>query len=495
MASLNTLVGSVFQSTNVSENGFVPDTSQLATNGTATIPADQYYYDDQDGSITDHQTITSVDLSTAVPGMRLGTMTLLDTTASGGSYPPFTYDIIGVNNGQILLGALYEGGNNWGSYLLLSNTDISESDGYTPVDLTFSQANPYAYSPPNQLASLVGTTFQPNNVSENGFAPDTTQLASSGVVTIPAGQYFGSDTDDGLADTQTIQAVDLTTANDYRLGTMTVLNTEIGGGSYPPITYDIIAVNSGEILLGFDYEGGDNWGSYVILANGDITEGDGYSPGTITFTTALGTYSTTGSVPCFASGTMVSTPDGARRVEHLAAGDLVTTLSGEHRAIVWAGHRRVDIARHRAPALVRPVRIAAGAFGPSLPNADLTVSPDHNIFVGGVLIPAKCLVNGLNVVELDVTAVTYHHIELETHDVVLANNLPAETYLDTGNRENFAGGAATVAHPDFASAPDMNYFAWVAQGCAPLVLAGPELDAARAVLATNARTASDAVAA
>ena len=187
--------------------------------------------------------------------------------------------------------------------------------------------------------------------------------------------------------------------------------------------------------------------------------------------------------PCFGAGTRIATPGGQVAVEALKRGDLVLTASGEARAIVWTGHRRVDIRRHAAPELVRPVRIAAGAFGGRRPAPDLIVSPDHNLFVDGVLIPAKCLVNGHNVAELDVASVSYHHIELETHDVVLANNMPAETYLDTGNRANFAGEAAMVAHPDFASGPDLDYFTWVALGCAPLVLIGPELEAVRARLA------------
>ncbi len=190
--------------------------------------------------------------------------------------------------------------------------------------------------------------------------------------------------------------------------------------------------------------------------------------------------------PCFAAGTSIATDRGPRPVETLGAGDTVLTVSGAAREIVWAGHRRGDSARQPAPELVRPVRRGAGAFGPAQPERDLVVSPDHNLFVDGVLIPAKCLVNNRNVAELDVPAVTYHHIELATHDVVLANNMPAETYLDTGNRANFSGGSATVAHPDFSSAPDLNWFTWVAEGYAKLVLAGPELDAVRARLASRA---------
>jgi len=50
------------------------------------------------------------------------------------------------------------------------------------------------------------------------------------------------------------------------------------------------------------------------------------------------------------------------------------------------------------------------------------------------------------------THVTYHHIELETHDVVMAVGLPVESFLDTGNRNMFDSlFGLVVLHPDFAA--------------------------------------------
>ncbi len=71
----------------------------------------------------------------------------------------------------------------------------------------------------------------------------------------------------------------------------------------------------------------------------------------------------------------------------------------------------------------------------------------------------------------DVESVTYWHVELDAHDVLLAEGLPTESFLDTGNRAAFANGGTMVqAHPDFARD------AWDADSCAPLVLAGPVRD-------------------
>ena len=66
------------------------------------------------------------------------------------------------------------------------------------------------------------------------------------------------------------------------------------------------------------------------------------------------------------------------------------------------------------------MRVAAGAFGPGRPHTELFLSPDHAVYVNAVLIPMKHLINGSTIVQVPVDRVTYHHIELAQHDVVLA---------------------------------------------------------------------------
>ena len=74
----------------------------------------------------------------------------------------------------------------------------------------------------------------------------------------------------------------------------------------------------------------------------------------------------------------------------------------------------------------------------------------------------------------DAGAVEYFHIELDRHEIILAEGLPAESFLDAGDRHQFDnGGAALVLHPDFASR------AWECAAAAPLVQTGPLLEAAR----------------
>jgi hypothetical protein len=115
------------------------------------------------------------------------------------------------------------------------------------------------------------------------------------------------------------------------------------------------------------------------------------------------------------------------------------------------------------------VRIAASAFADNMPHTDLFLSPDHAIFVDGRLIAARQLINGSTIrQETDWAAVEYFHVELDSHAILLAEGLPAESYLDTGNHGFFAnGGAPLVLHPDLTDESDCP--ARAAGSCAPFV--------------------------
>lgn len=175
---------------------------------------------------------------------------------------------------------------------------------------------------------------------------------------------------------------------------------------------------------------------------------------------------------CFLRGALIRTPKGDVPVETLESGDLVVTNSGEIRPVKWVGHRDFDLRARVDARPFYPVRIAGGAFGPNRPSKDLMVSAGHSICIdlcGEVMIPAGYLINGSTIAQVEADEVSYWHVELDTHDVLLANGLPAESYLAMENRAVFEEAGATVdvldegvgrTHADF---------------CRPVVLDGPVL--------------------
>ena len=200
---------------------------------------------------------------------------------------------------------------------------------------------------------------------------------------------------------------------------------------------------------------------------------DNYYP-PIPVTTANAPVTSTVVSVCLASGCLIATVRGEVPVERLQVGDLVLTASGESRAVRWIGCRSADCRGPGATALW-PVRIAKDAFGADRPNRDLVVSPGHAVCVTGEMeatVRACDLINGALVAQIEVEAVTYWHVELDRHDIIFANGLPVESYLDEGNRSFFSSAAGHARAPGEARAVR----------CRPLVVEGEFLEKARARL-------------
>jgi Hint domain len=184
---------------------------------------------------------------------------------------------------------------------------------------------------------------------------------------------------------------------------------------------------------------------------------------------------------CYVTGTRLAVPEGAVAVEDLMVGTMVLTAGGEPQPVRWIGHRKVNCSQAKEPATVWPICIQAGAFADGQPSRDLWVSPGHHVLVADVLIPADKLVNGATIVQVPQERVHYWHVELDRHDVVLAEDLPAESYLDVGNRSAFINGGAFIdAHPDFKPKK------W-AEACAPQVLEGELVERVRTSLVSRAQ--------
>ncbi|AMB44192.1 hypothetical protein Y590_04750 [Methylobacterium sp. AMS5] len=186
-------------------------------------------------------------------------------------------------------------------------------------------------------------------------------------------------------------------------------------------------------------------------------------------------------VLCFASGTRILTSRGEVAVEHLQIGDTAVTASGRHRPITWIGQRDLGSAERPMPRDQAPVRVRAGAFGHARPVRDLLLSPGHPVLVGadadntgGVLVPVMCLINGTSIARTEQASVTYWHVELDAHDILLAEGLPAESFLDFGCRPFFEGASDFALHnPDFVP-PGLS------GRCRPVAVDGALVEAERA---------------
>ncbi|MFP1644122.1 Hint domain-containing protein [Pontitalea aquivivens] len=134
---------------------------------------------------------------------------------------------------------------------------------------------------------------------------------------------------------------------------------------------------------------------------------------------------------CFTAGTPIDTARGPVPIERLRPGDLVATLDNGLQPLRWIGMRRV-----RGDGIHAPVLIRAGAFDN---GTDIRLSPQHRVLVSGwraelgcgtpeVLVAAKDLVNGSDVVRAPCDWVTYVHILFERHEIVASDGLLSESF-------------------------------------------------------------------
>lgn len=349
--------------------------------------------------------------------------------------------------------------------------------GYTPI--TYSAADATQYVESGGLAKNTTLNAYSEQIVSGGVARHTTVNRSGEQIVSSGGSVVDTTVNSGGK--QTVSSggsATHTTLNAYGSSFVasggTAINVDVGSGG-------VLSAGSGATLTDITLENGgrldvskDTLFTDRIALNGgtiDITDLTGSGTPDYTFsgdnrltitrdgvsetllfdgvydpTKLLVTIDTDGSTlidygtpaPCYCPGTLIATEEGETPVEALEIGDLVRTTSGALRPIRWIGRRAYDGVFARGNPDLIPVTFEKGSLGHNLPKRALTVSPLHAMFVEGYLIPAHCLVNGGSIHCGTIgERVEYIHIELESHDLLLAEGAPSESFVDDGSRGMF----------------------------------------------------------
>ncbi|PHI96288.1 hypothetical protein BG621_04845 [Parasaccharibacter apium] len=304
-----------------------------------------------------------------------------------------------------------------------------------------------------------GARISNNNelaVSSNGTALDTVVTFDSGngpyaqnpYTMVSSGGYVSGATilgADGSADPNQLGGL-LTIESGA-----TLINTSMG-------------YNARIRIAGLKYS--DNWHTSVVGNTVFVTEGGTNGSGATTWQLSLkGNYNAGGFVlnddgqgntvliyeKCFLAGSMIRTPTGNKAVERLRKGELICIYQNGHeetRTITAVIQRRARVNTSQPEDLAGwSVIIAKDAFGPGLPEQDLSVTPEHCFYFDGHFVPARMLINGASIrydhsqVEYD-----YYHIKTDPHSIIWANNVLTESWLDTDLQDHYEANDTNILH-------------------------------------------------
>lgn len=266
----------------------------------------------------------------------------------------------------------------------------------------------------------------------------------------------------------------------------TQINTLKAGAGTKIITVnnanDIINGGTGSATIVF---GGNrsSWtlssdGNVITARNGEVTDSLS-SVRTLQF--ADQSIDASSVVACYVRGTHIKTARGEVAVEDLIIGDRLMTLAGDAQPLLWIGRRSYAGWLAIGNPDVQPIRFAAGSLADHVPCRDLLVSPEHAMFLDGMLIPAHHLVNGVSIHKAaGMEEVHYFHLELADHAVIFAEDAAAESFVDDNSRGMFHNAYEFAAlYP--------NRSRWVETAfCAPRVEDGFELAAVQQMLKSRA---------
>lgn len=146
-----------------------------------------------------------------------------------------------------------------------------------------------------------------------------------------------------------------------------------------------------------------------------------------------------GAISCFTRDTRIETPNGSTAMRDLRPGDLVSTLNHGCQQVLWINRTRLSRADLETHPEHRPIRIARGALGQSLPQREWIVSPQLRIAITApslrsrfgsarVLVPATALLNGDSIAALPANrGWSYFHLMLSAHSLIVAEGCVTES--------------------------------------------------------------------
>ncbi|MBW9115588.1 Hint domain-containing protein [Rhizobium cauense] len=157
-----------------------------------------------------------------------------------------------------------------------------------------------------------------------------------------------------------------------------------------------------------------------------------------------------GSPQCFLRGTSILTDLGEKPVEHLQIGDRLVLAGGTTSAVRWVGRQSFKRNGGCWHDSVVPIRVARRALTNLSPHSDLYLSPGHALFLNGVLIRVKDLVNGTTIAPIvphDDMTIEYFAVLLATHEAIFAEGAAAETFHPSeGGLQNFSNSSEYMRH-------------------------------------------------
>jgi hypothetical protein len=405
--------------------------------------------------------------------------------ASGASWnvaSNWSLGIVGGNNGKVVeidgganinanglsltVGDIVFGGT--GTVTLTGTFSLSISDGFI-IDTGVTLIVPAGTNLPLSTDIIVSGTGMATIVNAH-ITSNNAIVAGAGQTLVLSNVTASVGNDGAGTGTIVLNGSSLTTANAAPTETI-VFDSVASGGT--PNSLTIPGYGQGLTIENFSFGDSINVGGAALelVGTGPIyaleTVGGGKTYGTVTLAsgstlTGSSPYPLTSSgggdntFPCFYAGTMLATADGEIAVEDVTIGTLLKTASGEFLPVRWVGWSQVAM-RFADPLRILPIRIQAGALADDVPARDLLVSPDHAIFVDGLLVQALALVNGTSITrEEDVPeSFRYYHVEFATHELLLAEGCPAESFVDNIDRMNFHNWDAREAPAE--SVVEMEY--------------------------------------